>query len=67
MEWLCPGILVLSLVVGLIAVVGHGLWIFFAWLFRGRRCPRCGWRLGHYAEACEACGWLIMPGARASG
>jgi hypothetical protein len=57
-----------AFVVGLIAVVGHGIWVFVAWLLRTvagagtrpprevqPRCPRCGWRLLRDETQCPEC------------
>jgi hypothetical protein len=69
-ELLCV-LLTIAGVLALVTVVGHGIWVFLAWLLRGRRsagtawaaavspknCPRCGAPLLRDAIACTVCRW----------
>ena len=67
MEW----IFILLLVLFIIMLIGHGMWVFLAWIFRGftnteprpttkvvpKNCPRCNAPLPAYSHKCAECGW----------
>src|SRR5438309_726964 len=65
----------LALFVGIVAVVGHALWLMLAWIFRslsgqsatedaGKPCPKCGARFGLRNGRCLNCGAVpsVLPG-----
>src|SRR4029453_12624482 len=57
-----------------VAVIGHGLWVAMAWIFRqlsdqqdgdgGQPCSQCGSRFGVRAGRCVVCG--AVPGVSAT-
>ena len=56
-------LLVLAFVVGLITVVGHGIWMLLAWVFGGAKqaekqlaCVHCGLLTSHGLRYCTRCG-----------
>ena len=62
--------IVLFVVLGVVTLVGHGLWVLLAKLFggdRGRpvsdRCPKCGTWLAGPIGGCRACGWAASRSA----
>lgn len=50
-------------VMAIVTVVGHGIWVFFAWIFgsavapKSSECPRCGTSITKDKNNCDVCHW----------
>src|SRR5215216_3319720 len=72
-------LIILLFFLGLITLIGHGIWVALAWFFRlftgpvddsynssivRERCDNCGAEMLAHAEWCGVCGWRKISSAK---